>query len=161
LQGSGELSIARLGSWQSVPQVTHAAAPARSWESLAQAVGVCSKFQNILLVVFKQRGAHDLSDIAAKSLDCDHFGSNEFAVERRRHLACPLAEIGSAIDDVLVVQPEMPSALVQLLYSVKGQAAATTAVSGRIESKTTTIAFAKVSRCAGVCTAIGRSAQAV
>jgi hypothetical protein len=139
----------------------HAAAPARSWESLAQAIGVFSKFQNIVPVVFKQRGAHALSDIAAQFLDCDHFGSNGFAVERRRHLACPLAEIGSSIDDVLIVQPEMPSALVQLLYSVKCQAAATIAVSGRTESKTTTIAFARVSRCAGVCTAIGRSAQAV
>ena len=89
VQGNGELSIARLGSWQSLPQVTHAAAPAR-WESLAQAIGVFSKFQNILPVVFKLRGAHNLSEIAAQFPDCDHFGAREFAVERRRH---PLARL--------------------------------------------------------------------
>ena len=79
---------------------------------------VSSKFQNVFSGVLQQRGAHNSADITSELLNPYDIGGDQFAVKSLRHLSCPLAEIGRAIHDSVVMQSKLPVALMHRRHSL-------------------------------------------
>ena len=74
----------------------------------------------ILSRIFQQGGTDNLADIAAKIFNAHNVRSYDPAIQGFSNFTGPLFEIGRAINDVVIVQPELPGTLMHLMGLPQG-----------------------------------------